>query len=253
MPKGCNPHKPTCPNLRKSRECRGASCATARPGGFDDVHLAQLQALLPFFGLAIKSRITYDIGRTVVETYLGRDAGDRVLTGAIDRGSLETIRAVLWFCDLRGFTHVSDRLPGDELVETLSCRSSVRSLAAVPLRNDPQYPLPVDPRPQALEKELLLLIRQAGAVRNIEEQRDPGADLVHALPARFAAVGKPVGQFAPRYDDIFCYLGHDPVSVSSGTRGRRPVISRASLYHMCDTVRHPSVSAFTLYRIASRP
>jgi adenylate cyclase len=106
------------------------SCATERPGGFDDAQLAQVRALLPAFGLAIKSRITYDIGRTVVETYLGRDAGDRVLTGAIDRGSLETIRAVLWFCDLRGFTAVSDRLPGDELVETLD---DYLELMAVPV------------------------------------------------------------------------------------------------------------------------
>ena len=108
--------------IKDSDEIRSGiyfACATKRPGGFDEGHLAQLHALLPVFGLAIKSRVTYDIGRTVVETYLGRDAGDRVLTGAIDRGSLETIRAVLWFCDLRGFTRVSDRLPGDELVETL--------------------------------------------------------------------------------------------------------------------------------------
>jgi adenylate cyclase len=108
--------------IKDSDEIRSGvffSCATARPGGFDDGELAQLRALLPAFGLAVKSRTTYDIARTVVETYLGQDAGDRVLTGAIDRGSLETIRAVLWFCDLRGFTRVSDRLPGRELVETL--------------------------------------------------------------------------------------------------------------------------------------
>ncbi|HUT49178.1 MAG TPA: adenylate/guanylate cyclase domain-containing protein [Alphaproteobacteria bacterium] len=108
--------------IKESDEARSGvffSCATARPGGFDDAQLTQVAALLPIFGLAVKSRTTYDIGRTVVETYLGRDAGDRVLTGAIDRGSVETISAVLWFCDLRGFTRVSDRLPGDELVETL--------------------------------------------------------------------------------------------------------------------------------------
>jgi adenylate cyclase len=106
------------------------SCATARPGGFDEGQLAQLRTLLPAFGLAVKSRTTYDIGRTVMETYLGQDAGDRVLTGAIDRGSLETIRAVLWFCDLRGFTRVSDTLPGDALVETLD---DYLELMAVPV------------------------------------------------------------------------------------------------------------------------
>lgn len=95
------------------------SCATKRSGGFDDGHLRQVNDVLPYFGLAVKSRTTYDIATNVLSTYLGADAGHRVLTGAIDRGSVETIRAVLWFCDLRGFTRVSDRLPRDELVETL--------------------------------------------------------------------------------------------------------------------------------------
>jgi len=95
------------------------SGATDAVAGFDEGHLGQLASLLPYLGLAMKSRTTYDIGRNVIGTYLGKDAGDRVLTGSIDRGSVETIRAVLWFCDLRGFTRVSDTLPGQELVETL--------------------------------------------------------------------------------------------------------------------------------------
>jgi len=95
------------------------SCATARPGGFHDGHLRQITAALPYFGLAVKSRTTYDIANNVLTTYLGEDAGHRVMTGAIDRGSVETIRAVVWFCDLRGFTRMSDTLPGQELVDLL--------------------------------------------------------------------------------------------------------------------------------------
>jgi adenylate cyclase len=108
--------------FRESDEQRSGvffSCATARPGGFDEGQLAEVAAALPYLALAVKSRTTYDIARNALETYLGRDAGDRVLTGAIDRGSVETIRAVLWFCDLRGFTRASDRLPRGELIETL--------------------------------------------------------------------------------------------------------------------------------------
>jgi adenylate cyclase len=36
------------------------------------------------------------------------------------RGSGDTIRAALWFCDLRGFTALSDRLPRDELIALLN-------------------------------------------------------------------------------------------------------------------------------------
>ncbi|MHA1537390.1 MAG: adenylate/guanylate cyclase domain-containing protein [Alphaproteobacteria bacterium] len=95
------------------------SSATDDPAGFDPAHLQELSTVLPTLALALKSRATYDVAHTVLETYLGGDAGHRVLTGAIERGSVETIRAVLWFCDLRGFTRVSDTLPRGELVELL--------------------------------------------------------------------------------------------------------------------------------------
>ena len=67
----------------------------------------------------MKSRLTYEVASTVLETYLGRDAGHRVLTGSIERGSAEAIRAVIWFSDLRGFTKLTDSLPRDVLVATL--------------------------------------------------------------------------------------------------------------------------------------
>lgn len=95
------------------------SCATDRPEGFDDGQLGQVVEALPYLALSVKSRLTYDVASTVLETYLGKDAGHRVLTGAIERGTAEAIRAVIWFSDLRGFTRLTDSLPRDVLMETL--------------------------------------------------------------------------------------------------------------------------------------
>ena len=95
------------------------SCATDVPGGFDDGHLQQVGDLLPCFALAVKSRSTFDVARTLLETYLGTDAGRRVLTGEIDRHSVQRIPAVIWLCDLRGFSGVASRASPDELVEIL--------------------------------------------------------------------------------------------------------------------------------------
>ena len=95
------------------------SCATDRPEGFDDGQLSQVAQTLPYLALAVKSRLTYDVASTVIETYLGKDAGHRVLTGAIERGSTEAIRAVIWFSDLRGFTKLTDSLPRDVLIAAL--------------------------------------------------------------------------------------------------------------------------------------
>ena len=95
------------------------SCATDVPGGFDDDQLRQVGDVLPYLALAVKARSTFDVARTLVETYLGADAGRRVLTGEIDRHSVQRIDAVIWFCDLRGFSLVASRVPQEELVEIL--------------------------------------------------------------------------------------------------------------------------------------
>ena len=95
------------------------SAATDVPGGFDDGHLKQVADALPYLALAVKSRSTLDVARTLLETYLGVDAGAHVLTGEIDRHSVQRIQAVVWFCDLRGFSSVASRVPQEELVEIL--------------------------------------------------------------------------------------------------------------------------------------
>jgi len=51
------------------------------------------------------------IAGTLVETYLGRDAGCRVLKGLIRRGVTDKISAVLWYSDLREFTRITDQSP----------------------------------------------------------------------------------------------------------------------------------------------
>ncbi|HET7096266.1 MAG TPA: adenylate/guanylate cyclase domain-containing protein [Casimicrobiaceae bacterium] len=95
------------------------SCATDAPGGFDDGHLAQISDALPYLALAVKSRSMFDVANTLLETYLGADAGQRVLTGEIDRHSVTSIQAVIWLCDLRGFSAVANRVSRDDLVEIL--------------------------------------------------------------------------------------------------------------------------------------
>ena len=48
------------------------------------------------------------IAQMLVETYLGRDPGRRVLDGLIRRSVADRISAVPWCSDLREFTRVTD-------------------------------------------------------------------------------------------------------------------------------------------------
>ena len=59
-----------------------------------------------------------------METYLGRDAGRRVLGGRIMRGVADRIDAVIWFSDLRGFTRITDSAP-DEIIPLLNAYADV--------------------------------------------------------------------------------------------------------------------------------
>jgi adenylate cyclase len=88
-----------------------SSWATSAPGGFIDAHIAALRRVEPYFALAIKSVSLARMTATLMQTYLGRDAGRRVLGGRIVRGIAERIDAVIWFSDLRGFTRITDTAP----------------------------------------------------------------------------------------------------------------------------------------------
>jgi adenylate cyclase len=87
------------------------SWATRVPDGFSNDQIAALQHLAPYLALAIKSVSLARMTGTLMETYLGRGAGQRVLGGRIVRGIAERIDAVIWFSDLRGFTRITDTAP----------------------------------------------------------------------------------------------------------------------------------------------
>ena len=53
-------------------------------------------------------------------TYLGEDAGRRIHAGAAERGSVNMLRAVLWYADIRGFTPASDAAPGSVIIDLLN-------------------------------------------------------------------------------------------------------------------------------------
>jgi adenylate cyclase len=92
-------------------DCVYSSWATGAPGGFTDGHIAALQRLTPFLALAIKAVALAHMAGTLMQTYLGRDAARRVLSGRIMRGVADRIDAVIWFSDLRGFTRITDTAP----------------------------------------------------------------------------------------------------------------------------------------------
>jgi adenylate cyclase len=84
---------------------------TASSDGFAEADIAALQRGERYLALAVKSVALVRMTGTLMQTYLGRDPGQRVLSGRIVRGIADRIDAVVWFSDLRGYTRITDTAP----------------------------------------------------------------------------------------------------------------------------------------------
>ena len=96
------------------------SWASFSPEGFSDRHITILRELLPVLGLALKAAANRQIANELLAIYLGPDAGARVLSGKIQRGSLETINAAILYFDLQGFTKLTEAQTGETVTEMLN-------------------------------------------------------------------------------------------------------------------------------------
>ena len=91
-----------------------------------------LQSTLPGRSLAMKAHAGYIIASALLRTYLDEKTGRRVHAGAVERGSVESIHAVLWYADIRGFTPMSDSLLSRVIIDLLN---NVFEILTAPLRS----------------------------------------------------------------------------------------------------------------------
>jgi adenylate cyclase len=97
-----------------------ATWATRRPAGFSDADIAGLEAVAAPLARVAEIRALRRTAGTLLGTYVGTHAGERILAGKIRRGDTETIHAAIWLSDMRGFTAVADRLPPHALIALLN-------------------------------------------------------------------------------------------------------------------------------------
>lgn len=96
------------------------SWSTDRPGGFTDAEIRALKKIQRRLAVACKMAVRTNLASIVVKTYLGDQAGNRVLSGQIKRGDGETIRAAIWYADMRGSTRLADLLSRQDYINTLN-------------------------------------------------------------------------------------------------------------------------------------
>ena len=59
------------------------------------------------------------LSRTLCLTYIGTRAGNRVLAGDIRRGQSTRIQAVVWFCDMRGYSDLTRQMDDEGVFKAL--------------------------------------------------------------------------------------------------------------------------------------
>ncbi|MBL8918873.1 MAG: adenylate/guanylate cyclase domain-containing protein [Myxococcaceae bacterium] len=96
------------------------SFATKAAGGFTEEHLTALRAVVRPLCRVAETLALMRTAVNILNTYVGRDAGDRILKGKIQRGDTESIRCVIWFSDLRGFTSLSGERTPAEIISVLN-------------------------------------------------------------------------------------------------------------------------------------
>ena len=96
------------------------SVVSDTPGGFSTADLDRMYLLQFAFTRLVEVHSLRDTAVQLLDAYVGRAAGQRILAGDVHRGGGQTIEAVIWYCDLRGFTRLSDSLPRDEVIALLN-------------------------------------------------------------------------------------------------------------------------------------
>jgi len=96
------------------------TCTTRQPGGFTDLQISSLEAIMTPLARVAETRALRRMASILLDTYVGHDAGERVLAGRIRRGDIEEIHAAIWLSDMRGFTALADRQPPRVLIDLLN-------------------------------------------------------------------------------------------------------------------------------------
>jgi len=101
-------------------ETHAISWTTRAPAGFAEGEIAALEAVSVPLARVAEIWALRRVATNLLDTYVGRQAGERILAGHIRRGDSESIAAAIWLSDLRGFTDLADRTPGPALLELLN-------------------------------------------------------------------------------------------------------------------------------------
>jgi adenylate cyclase len=97
-----------------------ATWTTRQDGGFTPKQFSDIESIVAPLTRVAEIRALRRTASNLLNTYVGRQAGERILAGKIRRGHVEAIRAAIWLSDMRGSTSLAEQLPPQALVDLLN-------------------------------------------------------------------------------------------------------------------------------------
>ena len=94
--------------------------STKKPAGFCPADIDTLERLRDYLAPILELHSTRHTAISVMNTYVGKRTGRKIMDGMVQRGDADLINAAIWFSDLRNFTHLTETLPADQLLELLN-------------------------------------------------------------------------------------------------------------------------------------
>jgi adenylate cyclase len=93
---------------------------TARGGGFSDQDIENFRLVRKYLVPILEVQSLRHLSKSLLNTYVGKRTGEKVLAGMIKRGDADIIKAALWFSDLRDFTQITETLAADQVLGMLN-------------------------------------------------------------------------------------------------------------------------------------
>ncbi len=93
---------------------------TRKMDGFSDRDIESFRVIRNHLVPVLEVHSLRHLSKSLLNTYVGKRTGEKVLAGMIKRGDADLINAALWFSDLRNFTQLTEVLPADQILEMLN-------------------------------------------------------------------------------------------------------------------------------------
>ena len=93
---------------------------TKREDGFSDQDIESFRQIRDYLAPVLEVHALRYLARSLMNTYVGKRTSEKVLAGMIKRGDADVINAALWFSDLRDFTHLTETLAPEQVLEMLN-------------------------------------------------------------------------------------------------------------------------------------